>query len=95
MTLAESSQDLTALKKLKRPFIVSQPTESMALTNNGELSVYFVGTGSAFAKNLHQNNLLVIKGEDHILIDCGSKCSQTMHDRGFEISDIRNFVHHS
>jgi ribonuclease BN (tRNA processing enzyme) len=92
MTLAESSQDLTALKKLKRPFIVSQPTESMALTNNGELSVYFVGTGSAFAKNLHQNNLLVIKGEDHILIDCGSKCSQTMHDRGFEISDIRNFV---
>ena len=32
------------------------------LTNDGELSLFFVGCGSAFAKTLNQTNLLIVKG---------------------------------
>lgn len=48
--------------------------DSINLTNDGTLQFFFVGTGSAFNKTDFQNNLLVIKGQDHILIDCGTLC---------------------
>ncbi|MCQ2576801.1 MAG: MBL fold metallo-hydrolase [Treponema sp.] len=44
------------------------------LTNSGELSLFFVGTGSAFTKRNFQTNLFIIKGQDHILVDCGTLC---------------------
>ncbi|MBV1876303.1 MAG: MBL fold metallo-hydrolase [Pseudomonadales bacterium] len=62
------------------------------LTNNGDLSLYCIGTGSAFAKSLGQNNLLIVKGNDHLLIDCGTKCSQSLHDVGLPINDIKYFL---
>jgi ribonuclease BN (tRNA processing enzyme) len=65
---------------------------SNALTNGGELSVFFVGAGSAFAKTLNQNNILVVKGDDHLLVDCGSRCSQALHDYNLPMAKIRNFV---
>ena len=43
--------------------------KKIQLTNNGELSLFFIGTGSAFIKNNFQTNLLVVKGETHLLID--------------------------
>ncbi len=62
------------------------------LSNNGELSLYFIGTGSAFAKTLNQNNLLIVKGNDHLLVDCGTKCSQALHQVGLPISTVKNFL---
>lgn len=62
------------------------------LTNRGELSLFFLGTGSAFAKVLNQNNLLIIKGDDHLLIDCGTKCTQALHDCGVAVPEVRNFL---
>ena len=44
--------------------------DQVALKNDGDLSLFFVGTGAAFAKTLNQNNLLIVKGDDHLLIDC-------------------------
>ncbi len=67
-------------------------TRPVRLTNRGDLSLYFIGTGSAFAKTLNQNNVLIVKGQDHLLIDCGSRCSQALHDIGLPVSDIRNFL---
>ncbi|MBL4680665.1 MAG: MBL fold metallo-hydrolase [Pseudomonadales bacterium] len=64
----------------------------VCLKNSGNLSLYFIGTGAAFAKTLGQNNLLIVKGNDHILIDCGSKCSQSLHDKNLSISQIENFL---
>jgi ribonuclease BN (tRNA processing enzyme) len=66
--------------------------DKIFLTNTGELSVYFIGTGSAFAKTLGQNNLLVVKGDDHLLIDCGSKCSQSLFNKDLAISEVQNFL---
>ena len=66
--------------------------KKLQLTNRGNLSLFFLGTGSAFTKGLNQNNLLIIKGRDHILIDCGTKCSQALHDLGIAVPDIANYL---
>ena len=72
--------------------ISRQALKQIKLRNQGELCLYFIGTGSAFAKTLHQNNLLVIKGDDHLLIDCGTRCSQALHEVGLPIGQIRNYL---
>jgi len=69
-----------------------KPVESVSLTNDGDLSLYFIGTGAAFAKTLNQNNLLIVKGDDHLLIDCGSKCTQALHNAGVTVPQLQNFL---
>lgn len=66
--------------------------KKLSLTNDGELSLFFVGVGSAFTKRNYQTNLLIIKGNDHILIDCGTKCTQALYELGLSITDIQNFL---
>lgn len=70
---------------------IEKPAQ-LELHNPGELEIYFIGTGSAFAKTLNQNNLIIVKGEHHVMIDCGTKCSQALHEIGIPIASIRNFV---
>jgi len=72
--------------------ISSRLEKEVTLANDGELALYFVGTGSAFAKTLNQNNILIVKGDDHVLVDCGTKCTQALFDAGVAIGDIRNFL---
>ncbi len=62
------------------------------LTNNGNLSLFFIGTGSAFTKKLYQTNLLIIKGDHHLLIDCGTKLPQALYELGLSVSDIKNYL---
>ncbi len=66
--------------------------KKLSLTNGGNLSLFFLGTGSAFTKVLNQNNVLIIKGRDHILIDCGNKCSQALHELGIGVPNITNYL---
>ena len=72
--------------------ISSNPRKRLPLTTKGELSLYFLGCGSAFAKTLNQNNLLITKGDDHLLIDCGTTCSQVLHKVGISMAQIRNYL---
>jgi len=72
--------------------VAPKPTNPLSLTNNGDLEVYFIGAGSAFAKTLNQNNVILIKGDDHVLVDCGTKCCQALHDRGLPIAQLQNFL---
>lgn len=62
------------------------------LSNDGELSLFFVGCGSAFSRTMNQNNLLVVKGEHHLLIDCGTKTPQALHELKIALTDLRNFL---
>ena len=64
----------------------------LALTNDGALELFFVGIGSAFTKRQYQTNLLVVKGPDHLLIDCGTKCPQALADLGIKSTDIGNIL---
>lgn len=62
------------------------------LTNDGQLWVYFLGCGSAFSKQQYQTNVLLVKGRDHLLVDCGSTCSRALKDAGLSILDIENVL---
>jgi ribonuclease BN (tRNA processing enzyme) len=72
--------------------ISSNRIKTLKLTNRGPLSLYFVGTGSAFARTLNQNNLLIVKGDNHLLVDCGTGCPQSLYDAGLPLSDVKNYV---
>ena len=66
---------------------------ALELTNDGRLSVLFIGTGSAFSKRYFQTNVLVVKGEDHLLIDCGTLCPYALEKNyGLELKNIDNLL---
>ncbi|TVR87982.1 MAG: MBL fold metallo-hydrolase, partial [Spirochaetaceae bacterium] len=62
------------------------------LNNDGKLSLFTVGCGSAFAKTLSQNNVLLIKGNTHLLVDCGTKTPGVLFHHAIPITDITNFI---
>jgi len=66
--------------------------KNIILKNNGELSLFWLGTGSAFSKKLYQNNFLIIKGDMHLLVDCGTKCPLALHNYGSSVMDIKNYL---
>lgn len=72
--------------------IIQLTDRKLKLTNDGQLSLFFVGVGSAFTKRNYQTNLLIIKGKDHLLIDCGTKCSQALYELGIPITHIKNYL---
>ncbi len=63
----------------------------LALTNGGSLSLFFLGVGGAFSKRHYQTNLLVVKGEDHLMVDCGTKTPQAFFELGLPIAHVKNF----
>ena len=46
---------------------------SLPLVNDGDLDVFFIGVGSAFAKTHYQTNFILVKGDTHLLVDFGQK----------------------
>ncbi|MBN1647564.1 MAG: MBL fold metallo-hydrolase [Spirochaetales bacterium] len=66
--------------------------KTLSLVNNGQLSVFFVGVGSAFSKKHYQTNALIIKGKNHIMVDCGTKCPQALYELGLSVADIDNYL---
>ena len=64
----------------------------LSLTNDGDLCLFFVGVGSAFSKAHYQTNLLIIKGEDHLMIDCGTKAPQALFELGVPVASVRNWL---
>ena len=68
------------IKKFEKP---------LKLKNDGQLEVSFLGTGTAFTKELDNNNYLIIKGNTHILVDFGITGPKAMVDTlGIAVSDI-------
>jgi ribonuclease BN (tRNA processing enzyme) len=66
-------------------------SNKLALTSEGDLRLFFIGAGSAFSKILNQTNILILKNDDHLLVDCGTKTPQALHDIGCPLSTIQNF----
>jgi ribonuclease BN (tRNA processing enzyme) len=66
--------------------------KALPLANDGGLSLFFLGVGSAFTKKLFQTNLLVVKGNDHILIDCGTRATEAMAQLGVSVLGIQNYL---
>ena len=65
----------------------------LELKNSGRLSIFFIGTGSAFSKRYFQTNVLVVKGNDHLLIDCGTLCPYALEKNyNLNLSKIDNIL---
>jgi len=64
----------------------------ISLINKGGLSLFFVGVGSAFSKKHYQTNLIVIKGEQHVMVDCGTKAPQALFELGLSVTDIKHWL---
>lgn len=45
--------------------------EKLGLSTDGELHAFFLGVGSMFATKHYQTNFLLMKGENHVLVDFG------------------------
>lgn len=67
--------------------------KAIELKNDGELSVFFVGCGNAFSKKNLQTNIVIVKGNDHLVVDCGTLFSyawETIYNS--KITDIENIL---
>lgn len=51
--------------------IIRNFEKPLSLRTDGELQVFFIGVGSAFAQKNNQLNLLLIKGDKHVMVDFG------------------------
>lgn len=71
---------------------IEQLHGALELKNDGDLSFFFLGVGSAFSKKHFQNNILIIKGNDHILIDCGTLCPTAFHSYNSNITQAENIL---
>ena len=65
---------------------------SLPLGNKGDLDISFIGAGSAFSKKYFQNNILVVKGEVHVLVDCGSRAPEALAALGLSVTDIGTYL---
>ena len=65
---------------------------TLSLKNRGELTIFFIGVGSAFTRENAQTSMLAIKGDDHVLIDCGSTCPNALYQLGINLGQIENIV---
>lgn len=64
----------------------------LPLSNDGTLELFPVGCGSAFAKTIYQNNYLVIKGDTHLMIDCGTRAPEALSKLGHPVTDISTWL---
>lgn len=67
-------------------------TKPLSLHNDGKLALFFLGVGSAFTKRHYQTNLLIVKGDDHLMVDFGSMAPRAIHELGLGITDLRTFL---
>jgi len=65
---------------------------ALALRNEGNLELTFLGTGSAFSKKFFQTNLLAVKGGSHLLIDCGTRATEALSQLGLSVGAVRNYL---
>jgi len=68
------------------------PIKEAKLSNAGGLDFLLLGCGSAFATTLHQTNILLIKENHHLLIDCGTRCTTALQKVGLRLPDIQMFL---
>jgi len=56
------------------------PEDKLELTNDGDLTLFFLGTGSMFAMAHYQTNLIAVKGNSHVLVDFGMTGPRALAD---------------
>jgi ribonuclease BN (tRNA processing enzyme) len=83
---------MVIMKHQKSEAAGSGSAPAISLRNEGDLDLFFLGSGSAFSKKFYQNNLLVVKGDKNVLIDCGSRAPEALSRLGHSVMDIGAFL---
>jgi len=66
--------------------------QSLPLNTEGNLRVVFLGVGAAFTKRNRQSNFLIIQGEHHVLVDCGTLGPLALDDVGLSVSKVQCYL---
>ena len=64
----------------------------LPLETGGELRIVFLGVGSAFTRRKRQSNFLIIQGNHHVLVDCGTMGPLALEDIGLSVSKIQVYL---
>lgn len=69
------------------------PDQKLSLQNDGELEVFFIGVGSAAAKRHDNLNLLLVKGDEHVMVDFGFTAPRALKATAkLDVGDISRFL---
>lgn len=72
---------------------ICQNDEPLPLTTKDNvLRIVFIGTGSAFTKRRRQSNILIIQGDHHVLVDCGTQGPLALTDVGLDVFKVRTYL---
>jgi ribonuclease BN (tRNA processing enzyme) len=82
----------THVEKPTGPVSEAITKERIALTNGGSLDLTFIGAGGAFSKKFYQNNMLIVKGDSHLLVDCGTRAPEALALLGIPVGQINNYL---
>ena len=66
--------------------------EPLQLETSGNLRIVFLGVGSAFTKRKRQSNFLIIQGNYHVLVDCGTLGSLALDDIGLSVTKVQCYL---
>ncbi|MCC7004571.1 MBL fold metallo-hydrolase [Candidatus Nomurabacteria bacterium] len=66
--------------------------EKYSLTNSGKLEVVPIGVGSMLANKHFNTNFLIVKGDTHILVDCGRTAPEALGAIGLKVVDVVNIL---
>ena len=66
--------------------------EPLQLETSGNLRIVFLGVGSAFTKRKRQSNFLIIQGDYHVLVDCGTLGSLALDDIGLSVTKVQYYI---
>ncbi|RME87762.1 MAG: MBL fold metallo-hydrolase [Planctomycetota bacterium] len=62
------------------------------LENQGDLSIFFLGTGSAFSRKYLQTNLVAVKGRLALFIDFGTTAAGALEALGHDLSQVNHLL---
>jgi len=72
---------------------IKKVNKKLKLQNDGNLEITFIGCGTAFGKELFNNNIIIVKGNTHLLVDFGMTGPYALRkNAGLEVSDIENIL---
>ncbi len=72
--------------------LIRNAENNLSLKNEGYLSIFFLGCGTAFSKKLFQNNIIIVKGNTSIFVDFGSRAPFALNLLGHNVSSISNLI---
>jgi ribonuclease BN (tRNA processing enzyme) len=66
--------------------------KKLPLTTDGQLRIIPLGVGAAFSSQMYQSNFIIIKGNDVLFVDLGSKTTLKLAEFGLTVLDIKDIM---